>query len=395
MNRIASLLLLALPLACHAQSGTLISRTSGADIGQSIEGLLVDYSAASVSAAELAKLGTTPVTVVENVRDFSIALQGDTPLSKKVFGVAITPARTSFAFPRIALAEYAGGQPGDAKRDLHSLPTRLLGSLTFGYAQGKSQHGGEDFDRRAFSLETSAFFRVADDPVVAVADKGCASAGLTAAGIGTDDEPAPKPTPPGRPVLKPAKPSEAKKGIDAYNACADEVLAELDQRWNRSRFSMSYATGWIKRSDGSGEQLRLGHTLGFGVVYGFDHFAEDGMLRNRAAVTLVLRRASSEPVLDTLVTGPLERADSTLAAIRLAGGSASMRGLVEFSNAKSTSITTVQSRMRRALGLDYRVMDGLWLGLRAGKQRKADGSGEEVGTFMTLGYSPSATLGLR
>ena len=51
MNRIASLLLLALPLACHAQSGTLISRTSGADIGQSIEGLLVDYSAASVSAA--------------------------------------------------------------------------------------------------------------------------------------------------------------------------------------------------------------------------------------------------------------------------------------------------------------------------------------------------------
>ena len=74
-------------------------------------------------------------------------------------------------------------------------------------------------------------------------------------------------------------------------------------------------------------------------------------------------------VLDTLVTGPLERADSTLAAIRLAGGSASMRGLVEFSNAKSTSITTVQSRMRRALGLDYRVMDGLWLGLRAGKQR--------------------------
>jgi hypothetical protein len=51
--------------------------------------------------------------------------------------------------------------------------------------------------------------------------------------------------------------------------------------------------------------------------------------------------------------------------------------------------------MRRALGLDYRVTDGLWLGLRAGKQRKADGSGEEVGTFMTLGYSPSATLGLR
>lgn len=386
-------LLLALPLGCLAQSGTLISRTSGADIGQSIEGLLVDYSAASVSAAELAKLGTTPVTVVENVRDFSVALQGDTPLSKKVFGVAITPARTSFAFPRIALADYAGGQPGDPKRDLRSLPDRLLGSLSFGYAQGKSEHGGQEFNRRAISMETSAFFRVADDPVVAVADRGCASKALDAVGIGTDGEPVPKPTPPGRPVLKPVKPAEAKKGVDAYNECAGEVLAELDQRWNRSRFSLSYATGWIKRSDGSGEQLRLGHTLGFGVVYGFDHFAEDGMLRNRAAATLVLRRASNEPVLDTLVNGPLARENSTLAAMRLAGGSSSMRGLVEFSNAKSTSITTTQSRMRRALGLDYRVMDGLWLGLRAGKQRKVDGSGEEVGTFMTLGYSPSATLG--
>ena len=48
--------------------------------------------------------------------------------------------------------------------------------------------------------------------------------------------------------------------------------------------------------------------------------------------------------------------------------------------------------MRRALGIDYRVADGLWRGLRTGKQRKVDNSGEEVGSFMTLSYSPSATL---
>lgn len=376
---------LVLPSLGFAQSGTLISRASGADIGQTIEGLLVDYSAASVSAAELAKLGTTPVTVVENVRDISVALQGDTPLSKKVFGLAITPARTPLAFPRISLAEYAG-RADDSRRDWKTLPMRLLGSTTFGYAQGESEHGGVAFRRKAVSLETSAFFRASDDPVVAVADSGAVKCALDAIG-----EAPPKPTGAERPILKPVKPEERKKAADAYNDCAAPVLAALDERWNRSRFSLSWATGWINRADGSGEQVRLGHTIGLGLIYGFDH-VDMAMLKNRAAITLVLRRGSGEPVLDTLTSGPLDRADSTLAALRFSGGSASFRGLAEVSNARSTSITTNQARMRRALGIDYRVADGMWLGLRTGKQRKLDNSGEEVGSFLTLSYSPSATL---
>jgi hypothetical protein len=376
---------LVLPSLGFAQSGTLISRTSGADIGQTIEGLLVDYSAASVSAAELAKLGTTPVTVVENVRDISVALQGDTPLSKKVFGLAITPARTPLAFPRISLPEYAG-RADDPRRDWKTLPMRLLGATTFGYAQGESEHGGVAFRRKAVSLEASAFFRAADDPVVAVSDRNVVKCALDAI-----EDAAPQPTAPGPVVLKPSRPEERKKAADAFNDCAAPVLNELDQRWNRSRFSLSWATGWIRRADGSGEQVRLGHTLGFGAIYGFDH-VDMNMLKNRAAITLVLRRATSEPVLETLASGPLDRADSTLAALRLSGGSAMFRGLVEVSNARSTSITTNQARMRRALGIDYRVADGLWLGLRTGKQRKVDNSGEEVGSFLTLNYSPSATL---
>lgn len=390
MQRLLCALLLALPPLCLAQSGTLISRTSGADIGTTIEGLLVDYSAASVSAAELAKLGTTPVTVVENVRDISLALQGDTPLSSKVFGLAITPARTPLAFPRISLAAYAG-RADDPRRNWKHLPMRLLGSTTLGFAQGLSEHGGVEFKRRAVSLETSAFFRAADDPVVAVADSECSRKALDAAGIGTAGETAPQPTPSGRTTLTRVPTERSKPAIDVFNQCATDVLAELDERWNRSRFSLSWATGWIKRADGSGDQVRLGHTIGLGLVYGFDHVEMD-MLKNRAAVTLVLRRGNGEPVLDTLTSGPLDRADSTLAALRFSAGSASFRGLAEVSNARSTSITTTQARMRRALGIDYRVADGLWLGLRTGKQRKVDNSGEEVGSFMTLSYSPSATL---
>lgn len=48
--------------------------------------------------------------------------------------------------------------------------------------------------------------------------------------------------------------------------------------------------------------------------------------------------------------------------------------------------------MKRALGIDYRIMDGLRLNLRDGKQRKATGTGNESGSFLVLNYSPSALL---
>ena len=392
------LLLAALPVIAVAQpvSGTLIKKLNGTGVEDSIEGLLVGFGQASVSAAGLAKVGGDAVTTVENVRDFAVAIKGDTPLSKKVFGVAITSARTSLAFPRLSLEDYAGKKLANGKRENH-WGNRLLGSLTFSYAQGESPIDAVDFQRRAVAVETSLYIDPNDDPVVAFANEDCMTRALQAAAplpAGAAASPAtpPRPTQPGAVV---PKRRDASAALEAYQACVNEALAELDLRWNRSRVSASFGTGWIQRADSSGAQQGLGRTFAVGLVWGFDGVsAMPQALRDNGALSLVVRRSRNEPVLKSLLSGPVSLNSSTLVATRFAAGSASFRALVEFSNAKSRDITTSQTTFRRAVGLDYRVAEGWWLNVRSGKQRKLDGSGDEVGSFLSVNYSPKPDLKL-
>jgi hypothetical protein len=365
--------------AAQAQSGLLSTVTDGANIGSSVEKLLVDYSNASVSAASLAGVGGSAPTVVENLRDVSLALKGDTPLSRKLFALSVTPSRTDWAFPRVSLADY--------KKNISS---RLIASTTVGYAQGESTHEKVDFRRRAWSIETSAFFDPKDDPVVVVANRDCAASANT---VLTSPQPtAPQPTASGAATLDNVTTRDAAKlkaALKAYDDCADKALAEANKRWNKSRWSVSIATGWIQRADGTGPSERLGTTLAAGVVYGFDHVP---VLRENAAWTLLLRRNSGEPVLKSLVQGPLQTQNNTLWATRLSGGSPTFRGVIELSDKRQRAATTSELTFTRAFGVDLRVMDGLWLNLRSGKQRKIDGNGEEIGSLVTLSYSPSASL---
>jgi hypothetical protein len=363
----------------QAQSGLLKTTTDGADIGSSVEKLLVDYGKASVSAAALASVGGDDLTVVENLRDVAVALKGDTPLSRKVFALSVTPSRTDWAFPRVSLADYAT-----------SRASRLIASTTLGYAQGESTHDNVDFRRRAWSIETSLFFDPKDDPVVAVANAGCAKAANDV--LEAPSATPPSQTPKGASALRNVSAEKADKlkaALKAYDDCADAELAKANKRWNRSRGSVSLATGWIHRADGTGSSERLGTTLAGGVVYGFDHVP---MLRDNAAWTLLLRRTSGEPVLKSLVSGPLQTKNGTLWATRLSGGSSTFRGLVEFGSKRERAATSSDLAFTRAIGIDLRVVDGLWLNLRSGKQRRVDGNGEQVGSLVTLSYSPSATL---
>jgi len=365
--------------AAQAQSGLLSTITEGADIGNSVEKLLVDYAKASVSAASLASVGGSAPTVVENLRDVSVALKGDTPLSRKVFALSVTPSRTDLAFPRVSLSDYAT-----------KMSSRLIASTTLGYAQGESTHEKVDFRRRAWSIETSAFFDPGDDPVVVVANRDCAKSANDV--LLAPPPTAPLPTADGPPVLvnvTDTKTALLKAALKAYDNCADRALAEANKRWNKSRWSVSIATGWIQRADGTGPSERLGTTVAGGVVYGFDHMPA---LREKAAWTLLLRRSSGEPVLKSLVVGPLQTQGNTLWSTRLSGGSSTFRGVIEFSNKRQRAETTSELTFTRAFGIDLRVVDGLWLNLRSGKQRRINGGGEEIGSLVTLSYSPSATL---
>jgi hypothetical protein len=389
------------------ESGVLVNSATGIPNFKTVEELFVNTAQGHVSAAALASIDGDSMTVAQDLKDFTLVLKGldkDFP----TYGFSITPARTRSPFPKINLADYAKGGVG----------TRLLGALTLGYAQGKSDDAGKTWQRRAFSVETSAFWNESEDPVVAMAND-CGKAALStpadeadrpssglqaavAAAAGASAAAATAAAAPVAPrdlrqalVAKPDDPAANKRAAEAFNACIEPKLKRLSEQWNRTRYSLSYGTGWIRPDDRSLGQTSLGHTVAASLVYGFDGLPS-AFLRDRAALTVVLRRSVREPVLDSLGTAAVNRRDSTITALRLTVGSSSFRGLAEYSNAGKKDLTTTQRTFTQALGIDYAVSNlapgDLWLSLRYGRQRKLDGSGEESASLFTLSYSGKPSL---
>jgi hypothetical protein len=380
----------------------LYEKVQGKIDAKTIEDLLVDSAAGTVTAAGLAGVDSDSVAVIENVRDFALIFGGfgkDT----KGFGLAITPARTTMPFPAITLQNYA-------KPSAHI--DRLLGALTFSYAQGKSDLAGKSYTRNAYAVGSSAFWSPEDDPLVAVANaKECTAAAF--------DKISDKPSitaDEAKLLLDLKRKSESgdlnakaipskwdrkdgridsdqeKAALNAFNACAAELLVEHGKKWNRSRYSFSYVEGSIKATEGGGGSSNLGRTFAFNLLYGFDGI---GALKDRAAVSVTARRSQKEPIVSTLGSTALQTKNTTLLAIRFAGGSSTFRALIEASKVQSASsdIALSERVFKQAIGLDYRITKGVWLNLRSGKQRKLSGEGDETGSLLTLNWSPSALLG--
>lgn len=395
-----------LPYAVEAadgdKGGTLLENVKGKIEAKTIEELLVDSAAGTVSAASLAGVDADALSVIENVRDFSLIFNAFDKNSKGV-GLAITPARTTMPVPAINLRDYA--QPSAHFQ-------RLMGALTISYAQGKTDLSGASYTRTAYAIGTSAYWDPDDDPIVAVAKaKKCSQAAfdkigdkptitaaeaqklvdLTVKADGGDaaakEELAKWERRDGR-----IDAEQEKAAAEAFNTCAQEVLDQHGKKWNRTRYSVSYATGSVKPTDGGGTSVSLGKTLAFSLLYGFDGI---DALKDRAAISVTGRRSQDEPVLDTLGSATVKSKSSNLLAVRLSGGSSVFRGLIEASNAKTTDadVTSTQRTFKRALGVDYRVAKGVWLNLRYGKQRKVNGVGDETGSLLVLNWSPSALLG--
>lgn len=398
--------LVCLPYAVEAadgdKGGALVEKVKGKIEAKTIEDLLVDSAAGTVSAASLAGVDADALSVIENVRDFSLIFNAFDKNSKGV-GLAITPARTTMPVPAINLRDYA--QPSAHFQ-------RLMGALTISYAQGKTDLSGTSYTRTAYAIGTSAYWDPDDDPIVAVAKaKKCSQAAfdkigdkptitaaeaqklveLTVKANGGD-------TAAKEELAKLARrdgridAEQEKAAAEAFNTCAQEVLDQHGKKWNRTRYSVSYATGSVKPTDGGSASVSLGKTLAFSLLYGFDGI---DALKDRAAISVTGRRSQDEPVLDTLGSASVKSKSSNLLAVRFSGGSSVFRGLIEASNAKTTDaeVTSTQRTFKRALGVDYRIAKGVWLNLRYGKQRKVDGVGDETGSLLVLNWSPGALLG--
>lgn len=396
----------------HGENGT--APETAVDLLKKIEGkiswaeLLSDKAPGTTSASSMLGISGESISPIENVRDVIVSLTGlSSGGSKTTFGVAVTPARSALA-------------PMDLSTYASRWYWRALGSTTAGYAQGDATIEGKQFERRAISVETSFFFHRKDDPILAFADRIVAE---TKAAKGKPAEDATKNLPcaaiiqtrkpPGSPgdALKLTTPKQAlgedPESEDAARSPGEVSPSETEEfkkraasckdaarkalRWNGSRAYASLATGWIKPSDGSFQQETLGQSVVAGATYGFDGI-KAMRLDERAALSLAWRKTWDEPVLSSLVSGLVQQEDSSLFFLRLTGGSDSFRALIEGSNAKGDSITASQRAFRAALGIDVRVYEGLWINLRVGSQKTISGSDTELGSLLTVSYSPTAFL---
>jgi hypothetical protein len=374
--------------ACFAQDAQeLFSKLTG-DGEKAWSAYLLDNAPGSVSAAGILDITGESVTTIENVRDVVVAAKGlGSGESKGVLALSITPARTSLT--PMNLSTYA-----------NSWPARLLGSLTIGYAQGDATISSVDYERRAVSAETSIFLDPkADDPVVAYAEaikKGEGDCAILRAEAPAQPAVPAAPTVPAAPATPnsdgPAVPATASQDhatavIARARSCRKGVIDAM--RWNRSQFSISYGTGWIKSKDDGGRQEKLGRTLVATLNYGFDHLPA---LSKKASAAITYRRSQDEPVLESLQAPSILKTDTSLATFRLTYGSDKVRGLAEVSDSRSQDITVSRRKFKQAIGLDLRIFEATWVNFRFGKQRKIDGTADEYGSLFTLSYSPTALL---
>ncbi|HVF18358.1 MAG TPA: hypothetical protein VNA21_15660 [Steroidobacteraceae bacterium] len=357
---------------------------------------LVDTASGSVSASGLLGISGESVTAIENVRDVVVAARGlSSNESKASFGLSITPARTSIT-------------PMDLHSYANSWVRRLLGSLTFSYAQGGASIEGADYDRKAFAIDTNAFFFREDDPVVATAiaygSQECGILGPAlpsqppSGGLSAELPSTTSSAPPREGAIVPAVVTPGSAEVQAIkqraDACRERTLNSL--RWNRSQVSVAYGAARINPEAGEGDERSMGRTLSASVIYGFDHLPATSTLlrevRQRLSLAVNYRKSWDEPVLRTLGLPQIIETDSSLTVMRLTGGSNSFRLLAEVSNAKARDITASQRAFKKALGVDVRIWENTWVNLRVGEQRTLSGNNTETGSLVSLSYSPTKLI---
>lgn len=376
---------------CQSTFAWAQGATSIVERGLKWSEVTTDQAAAQVSAASLLGLSGEAVSPVENVRGLVVALRGlDAGGKKGTLGIAIAPGRTAFA--PVNLSDYA-------KEGWQGALWRIAAATTLGYAQGNVTVGTVDFERSAYSVETSYYLTREEDPHVALAlayAKGAckplvaatpatsASASLAAAPPTMDGSVAPG----GADGSAPKEAAEVKGAADLQavqaraKACREGLADSL--AWNRARVSLAWAHGSTQRVTGGAGAVSLGSAWAASGLLG---------LGQQAAVSISHKRSRGEPVQASLVDGPVRTKNNSLTVLRLHVGTATLRGLLEGSNATQRDDLASQRVFRRAAGLDARMADDLWLNFRVGRRTTLTGDKTESASSVVISYSPKALLG--
>jgi hypothetical protein len=368
---------------------SIFKKTNG---DQSLATFKVDTAPGSVSAAALLGLSGDQLATIDNPRDLTVLVK--TLDGGNALGISITPAKTAI-FP-MSVSTYN-----------EKLLARIWTGTTFSYAQATATVNDKSYQQHAYSIDVSFYPEAAlDDPFIVywdslrqagsgdlLADNPClmpaakpagdakASPAAPAAGTGTST------TGPVKPAEVPQDSADAAQTAKRMTACRDKAIKSL--RWNASKIWMSWATGRYKPSSG-GNSSSLGRTLVLGGSLGIG----DSTAKVSSLITAATKRVSHAPTLATYGDATPTTKDTNLTTLRIAVGSSKLRGLLEASNLRDGPVSSVDRTFKRALGVDLRISEGMWLNFRAGKQRRIDDKGDESGSSISLSYSPTALLSL-
>jgi hypothetical protein len=239
---------------------TLLKEVTGNNAA-TLKDFLADQGAAGVSAAALAGIGTTPLTVMQDTKD-SAVLPSPFDRDGKGGGFVITPVRTRHPLPRIDLVtEY-----------VPSVWWRIAAATSISGAQGKRAIGGQEYRRRAFALSTGTYFDKRDDPIYerAVATLAQKSEGQLVGdtclvGFFTEVEKLENTEPSTLSVAGASLKEQMAKATAAYKACVEKVYAESRKRWFAPRWSLALGTGDAQPVAG-GPSVRTGDVIALGVT---------------------------------------------------------------------------------------------------------------------------------
>lgn len=351
--------------------------------------MAVDTAPGTVSALAMVGLAGDQISPIENPGDLTLALKALDRSNN--FGLSITPARTSLL-------------PLSVRAYNESRWARVWANTTFSFAQGTVSVEDKDYRQRAFSIETSYFVEAEkDDPLIIHWKSIDATA---TEGVPDDSNPClnftvqlPAGEPPAARAAVPAEaaasgprvPAAAKESeVQVSNQRAAECrrMALAKARWNASRVWASWASGSYRAALGGQGSHSLGRTLVLGGTYGIGDLGA----RMPAAITIAFKRSSGEPVLSTFGAASPTLRDVSLVTLRGSMGSPKLRVLLEASNTHKDLPTASERTYKRAIGLDAKLAEGWWLNLRFGKQRRIDNQGDEVGSSLSVSYSPKALL---
>lgn len=333
---------------------------------------LIDITGGAVSAAGLIGIEKTAITQIQTAQDFVVAIQPFTSNGQKAgFGLAFTPARTKF-FPVSGRAYYDNGF------------IRLLSNITLSFAQASREIDKKNYSQSGYSVDTYYYVDRDMDPAIidSIVWKSCAdktkSENLINLGKFNDAYPPGQPRDPKAQQDLDKITQERDKGL---RACQDKVQ-DSKKAWNASRLSLSFGKGHMVR-DADGDKFSLGESLTLNGMFS---------VGTKGAVNVSLRRTSGALDVDSLNSATANYRSSKLAGIRFTYGDlddTSLRAIVETSNSKSSSASAFRDVFMYAAGLDKKIMDGMWLEFRLGRNHSNENGKEQTAALMKLNVLPS------